>query len=252
MNDFYKYIIFVIFILFGCYAYGQSNDPQSSRPPASSHLVEADDWHPIAPEPFEGCDIIINHNAVADKLTIDAVLHNLGYYSWINVVDSAVYVDISCIAKNSAACSATKTLIPYAFDLYVMIDDCDTAQYKVIYDKDSLQIITKRDSKYIQVVPIRKSPCPLCWMQFKGNQRLLAGDIEKDIQEVSGIIVLEKGYYLDFPMEVHEEQYRKHYYNTTELGSVVFFQSDNAAFPVIFGKLVSKYLSRGLIGYGCL
>ncbi|PKK82765.1 MAG: hypothetical protein CVT49_11870 [candidate division Zixibacteria bacterium HGW-Zixibacteria-1] len=253
LNGFGKYIIiFTIALLSSYLAYGQSNDPQSNRPPSSSHFVEKDDWKALNPEPFDGCDIIINHNASTDKLTIEVVLHNLGYYSQIMVVDSAVYVNINCIAKSVAARSAANTLIPHVFDLYVKIDDCDTAQFKVKYSEDSLQVVAKSHSKHVRIMPIKKIPVPLCWMQFTGNQHSLIGDIENEISGRSSIMILEKGYYLDFPLEVKEEQYRKHFYNTTEIGTVIYLQSDSVSFPAFFDKLVSKYISRGLAGYGCL
>jgi len=245
-------LINVLALLAGCLAAAQGIDPQNSKPPLSSHLREADDWQPLDPEPFEGCDIIINHNVITGKLTIDAILSNSGYTSLISVVDSAVYVNINSIAKKAEARSIAMTFLPYIFDLFVMIDDCDTAQYKVIYMEDSLQIIKKRDSKYVRIRPIKQIPCSLCWLQFTGNQRSLIEDISYDIAGYSDIIILERGYYLNFPLEIYEKQDRRHSFNTTRLGTIIFLRSDNVSFPAIFDRLVKKYASRKLASQGCL
>ena len=238
-------------LIHGC-LYAQFNDPQFGDPPISIRPHDFDRWRPLNAKPFEGCDIIVNRDWKSGKLTIGVQLKNLGYGSTLELEGSAVYVRINCVADNYSAMSMTSVLLPEHFDLYVIIDNCDTAVYIVDYEDNDLRIEAGKTSENVNIVSLNKAPRPLCWIQFRGSNPSLIENIHKTINCESCIEVLEKGYYLNFPVEVNIKHARKRSYNRTYLGAIIFLRRDNDSFEDILNRLIAGYTGKEMVGYGFL
>nr|MBN2276372.1 hypothetical protein [candidate division Zixibacteria bacterium] len=227
----------------------QVYDPQATDPPSSCRSIDDNSWHPFRPVPFEGCRVIINHDNIGDRLYIQVELSNRGYTSRISCLDSTVRVNINCVAEDWAAHAQAPVYLPTEFDLYVNIEDSDSARYQITYVNDELLIEAIETTKSIKLEPVRKTPRSSCWIQFNGNCRSLIPDILTSLGNSGQIEVLDTGYYLDFPLEVFIDKDKNS--NKTRHGTIIFIAPSDQNGMNCISTILDCYRDK-IIGYGHL
>lgn len=234
----------------------QSNDPQDSLPSHTYGLDDGNSFKPINPQPFKRCEIIINRDLVSGKLTLEAILKNLGYKSNVKFVDSSVVMTIDAVAESVRAHNRAPVLLPYKFVLYVIIDSLDTAKFQIEYRREQDILVASPDprlqSKHISIEPMKRVRDVLCWVLFDGNK--MPAGFKKEIEQVATIQVLEGGYYWGLPYPVKSKKERRGSYNQISDRRVVFLKllDGSSSAPVLDGLLRQYRLAGRIIASGYL
>jgi hypothetical protein len=234
----------------------QSYDVADSTPPKQHGLNDGNVFRPLKPKPFETCRIIINNNPASGRLTFETMLKNLGYKSNITSTDSAIIVTIDPVAEGIAGHNAAPVLIPNKFELYVIIDNHDTARYYIEYlkEKDRLDITSdcRLKSNRITIEPTKRTSELLWWVLLDGHD--IPDQFKNEIDRVAEMQSLDDGYYWGLPYHVQNKKIRNGSYNHIDNRRIVFLKPfDISSFEPALNQILRQYRSSGKnISAGCL